>query len=75
MTLIELVKELRANGVVEYKGRFEGEEVFLKMLVANSDAPTGDKNKPIREPRGATGMTKAQQIELYGQFFPEDFVE
>ncbi len=74
MTLIELVKELRANGVVEYKGRFEGEEVFLKMLVANSDV-SKSTGPAAKAKRGSTGMTKAEQFELYGQVFPEDFTE
>ena len=74
-TLSELIKELRANGVLEYKGKLNGEEVFLRLLAANTDVPAAEpkrgKTKPA--PKGSDGMTQAEQIALYGQAFTEDF--
>lgn len=74
-TLIDLIKELRANGVTEYKGILNGEEVFLKLLAANPEQIEVPKQKlkSKREPVGGDGLTRDQQLSLYGQVHTEDF--
>ncbi len=78
MTLIDLVKELRSNGVLEYKGKLNGEEVFLRLMSPNGaqlevgSPPTKEQIRK-RQQRGEDGLTRDEQVALYGVAHSEDF--
>jgi len=73
----EAVEFMRANGITHLKLE-NGIEITLSDLperMSVSERKDGSTSEPALDKMGKRGMTRQQQLDLYGQVFEADFKE